>query len=166
MTTYIISSLYIAALVIANSLIAAFGPWVSIINAFVLIGFDLAIRDYLHTKFKPFEMLGLIVVSGVVTYFLNPASGIIAVASAAAFTGASLTDWAVFSKASGTWFKKSNLSNTAGAAVDSLLFPTIAFGSLMPTIVLGQFLSKTFGGFIWSYILNGTTLSRTTANAR
>ncbi len=41
-----------------------------------------------------------------------------------------------------------------GAAVDSLVFPTIAFGALMPQIVLAQFVAKAVGGALWSFILN------------
>jgi uncharacterized PurR-regulated membrane protein YhhQ (DUF165 family) len=47
-----------------------------------------------------------------------------------------------------------NGSNIAGAAVDSVVFPTIAFGGLMLEIVALQFLAKVFGGFIWGKILN------------
>jgi uncharacterized PurR-regulated membrane protein YhhQ (DUF165 family) len=51
------------------------------------------------------------------------------------------------------WLIKSNASNAAGAAVDSLIFPTIAFGSLMPAIVLLQFAAKVVGGALWSWML-------------
>jgi uncharacterized PurR-regulated membrane protein YhhQ (DUF165 family) len=50
--------------------------------------------------------------------------------------------------------KRSNISNVAGAAVDSLVFPTIAFGVLMPHIVAMQFFAKIAGGFIWSLLIN------------
>ena len=78
---------------------------------------------------------------------------IIAIASAVSFTLASLADWAVFNKISGQWIKRSNISNTVGALLDSIAFPTIAFGVLMPEIVLLQFLAKVFGGFIWTLLL-------------
>jgi hypothetical protein len=39
------------------------------------------------------------------------------------------------------------------SAVDSLVFPTIAFGAILPLTVLGLFLAKLAGGFIWSLIL-------------
>ena len=42
-------------------------------------------------------------------------------------------------------------------AVDSILFPTIAFGSFLPLIVLGQFAAKVGGGFVWSLLLNRRT---------
>ena len=98
-------------------------------------------------------MIGLIAASGCITYALNPAAGVIAVASAISFTAAAIVDWSVFAKLTGSWIKRSNGSNVAGAAVDSLLFPTIAFGVLMPHIVALQFVAKVCGGFVWSAIL-------------
>jgi uncharacterized PurR-regulated membrane protein YhhQ (DUF165 family) len=76
----------------------------------------------------------------------------IAVASAASFTLAALADWAVFSKVTGSWFKRANVSNVAGAAVDSVAFPTIAFGVLMPEIIALQFAAKVAGGYAWSVL--------------
>lgn len=142
--------IYAVAMTIANLLVSQFGPWVTPINAFVLIGLDLTLRDWLHTRIKPLKMLGLICATGLLTYALNPAAGAIAIASAVSFTAAALVDWAAFAKISGPWSKRVNGSNIAGAAVDSLLFPTIAFGALMPQIVLAQFAAKVVGGAIWS----------------
>jgi uncharacterized PurR-regulated membrane protein YhhQ (DUF165 family) len=144
---------YAVAMVAANLLVATFGPAISPINAFLLIGLDLTLRDWLHVRLKTWQMGGLIVGTGVLTYLLNPAAGMIAVASAVSFLVASLVDWAVFIKTTGSWIKRANVSNTAGAAVDSVLFPTIAFGVLMPEIVILQFAAKVIGGFVWSYIL-------------
>jgi uncharacterized PurR-regulated membrane protein YhhQ (DUF165 family) len=98
-------------------------------------------------------MGGLIIGTGLITYALNPASGMIAVASAVSFLAASIVDWSIFVKTTGTWIKRANISNIAGSAVDSLLFPTIAFGALMPEIVAFQFIAKVCGGAVWSYIL-------------
>jgi len=149
-------ALYAAAMTLANLSIAQWGPWVSPINAFLFIGLDLALRDWLHTRLKAWQMGGLIAATGLLTYVLNPAAGMIAIASAVSFTAAAVVDWGVFIKTSGTWFKRSNKSNVAGAAIDSLLFPTIAFGALMPQIVLAQFLAKVFGGVMWSVFLTRT----------
>jgi len=77
----------------------------------------------------------------------------IAIASALSFMLAALADWAVFAKITGSWFKRANVSNVAGAAVDSIAFPTIAFGVLMPEIIAMQFIAKVFGGAIWSLVL-------------
>jgi uncharacterized PurR-regulated membrane protein YhhQ (DUF165 family) len=142
--------IYAAAMTLANLSIAAFGPWVSPINAFILIGLDLALRDWLHVRLKIWQMGALITFTGALTYALNPAAGLIAVASSAAFTAAALVDWAVFARLRGSWLFRANGSNVAGAAVDSLLFPTIAFGALMPHIVLAQFVAKVGGGAVWA----------------
>ncbi len=144
---------YAVAMVAANLLVATFGPAISPINAFLLIGLDLTLRDWLHVRLKTWQMGGLILGTGALTYLLNPAAGMIAVASAVSFLVAALVDWAVFVKTTGSWIKRANVSNTAGAAVDSLLFPTIAFGALMPEIVALQFVAKVAGGAVWSYVL-------------
>jgi uncharacterized PurR-regulated membrane protein YhhQ (DUF165 family) len=144
---------YAVAMVAANLLVATFGPSISPINAFLLIGLDLTLRDWIHVRLKTWQMGGLIVGTGALTYLLNPAAGMIAVASAVSFLVAALVDWAVFVKTTGSWIKRANISNTAGAAVDSLLFPTIAFGVLMPEIVAFQFLAKIAGGAVWSFLL-------------
>jgi len=151
---------YAIAMTLANLSVATFGPVVSPINSFFLIGFDLAMRDWLHVRLKQTHMLALIAGTGVLTYVLNPAAGMIAIASASAFTLAALIDFAVFSKVSGSWLKRSNTSNIAAAAVDSIVFPTIAFGVLMPHIVLMQFVAKVAGGAIWAW-----AISRVTRNA-
>lgn len=144
---------YAFAMTVANLLIVKFGVWFSPINSFLLIGLTLVLRDWLHIRLKAWQMALLITASGVITYLLNPAAAQIAIASSVAFTLAALVDWAVFAKVKGNWFKRSNASNVAGAAVDSIAFPTIAFGLFMPEIVLAQFASKIIGGYIWSLIL-------------
>lgn len=146
-------AIYAAAMTVANLTVAAFGPWVSPINAFFLIGLDLALRDWLHVRLKVWQMGALIASTGLLTYALNPAAGAIAVASAAAFTAAALVDWATFARLKGSWLVRANGSNVAGAAVDSILFPTIAFGALMPHIVAAQFVAKVAGGAVWAYAI-------------
>lgn len=145
---------YAAALVAANLSVAAFGPAVTPINAFLFIGLDLALRDWLHVRLSALQMLGLIIGTGALSFGLNPAAGMIAVASTTAFVAAATVDWGVFSVVKGSWIKRSNLSNTAAAAVDSVVFPTVAFGVLMPQIVLMQFAAKVLGGAMWSWVLS------------
>lgn len=145
---------YAAAMIAANLTIAAFGPWVSPINAFFLIGLDLALRDWLHVRLKALQMGALIGATGLLTYLLNPAAQTIASASAVSFAVAAVADWLVFLRMPGTWFRRSASSNVAGAAVDSLLFPTLAFGVLMPQIVLMQFAAKVAGGTAWAWLLS------------
>jgi len=145
--------IYAVAMTVANLLVARFGPAVTPINAFVLIGLDLALRDWLHVRLTRQQMLALVVSAGALTYALAPAAQIIAVASAAAFVLASAADWMVFSRLKGTWTKRSLGSNVVGAAVDSLVFPTIAFGALMPAVVAWQFAGKVAGGALWTWVI-------------
>jgi uncharacterized PurR-regulated membrane protein YhhQ (DUF165 family) len=145
---------YAAAMVSANLLVVVFGPAITPLNAFVLIGFDLAMRDWLHVRLRPWQMLALIAATGGITFALNPAAGMIAIASAVSFTAAALVDWGVFASIAGSWMKRSNLSNVAGAAVDSVVFPTLAFGMLIPHIIALQFIAKVAGGALWSWLLN------------
>ena len=153
MTMLIAIAAYAAAMILANLSVAAFGPWVSPINAFVLIGLDLALRDWLHVRLRVWQMGALIAGTGALTYALNPAAGMIAIASSAAFTAAAVVDWATFARLRGSWMFRANGSNVAGAAVDSLVFPTLAFGALMPQIVLAQFAAKVAGGAVWAWII-------------
>lgn len=153
--------IYILSLVAANLTVVYFGPWFSIINSFLLIGLDLTLRDKIHELWegKWLPMGCLIATASIISYLLNPASGIIALASFVAFAVSMLVDTIVYQYLiKKSWVVKSNGSNIASSAIDSILFPTIAFGGLMPEIVLMQFLAKVFGGAIWVYII--TTFER------
>ena len=154
----IYSGIYIAALVLANLLVAWLGPWFSPINAFVLIGLDLSLRDKLHEQWQNdrliLKMGGLIIVANVVSYLLNPTAGTIALASFVAFALSMIADSIAYHfLRHKSWVIRSNGSNIAGAAVDSIAFPTIAFGGLMLEIVALQFIAKLFGGGVWSFLL-------------
>jgi len=153
----IYAGIYIAALVAANLLVAWLGVWFSLVNAFVLIGLDLSLRDKLHDLWEgdklPIKMGGLIATASIVSYAINPATGMIAFASLAAFSLSMLADSLVYRYLKDKeWMIRVNGSNIAGSAVDSVVFPTIAFGGLMLEIVALQFIAKVGGGFIWSRI--------------
>lgn len=154
----IYAGIYIIALVAANLLVAWLGPWFSLVNAFVLIGLDFSLRDKMHDLWEGdnlfLKMGGLISIASIISYALNPATGMIAFASLAAFALSMVADSFAYHYLKE--YKHSirvNGSNVAGSGVDSLVFPTIAFGGLMPEIVALQFLAKVIGGFIWSKIL-------------
>ena len=153
-TTLAAIGIYALAMTLANLSIVQFGPAVIPLNAFVLIGLDLALRDWLHVRLKAWQMGALIAASGGITYALNPAAGHIAIASACAFAAAASVDWAVFSRLRGNWMTRSNASNVAGAMVDSIVFPAMAFGGLDPKIVLSMFVAKVAGGAVWSALLS------------
>ena len=153
----IYAGIYIAALVAANLLVAWLGVWFSLVNAFVLIGLDLSLRDKLHDLWEgdklPIKMGGLIATASIVSYAINPATGMIAFASLAAFSLSMVADAFVYQYLKDKeWMIRVNGSNIAGSAVDSVVFPTIAFGGLMLEIVALQFVAKVGGGYIWSRI--------------
>lgn len=151
--------IYLFAIVIANLVVLWFGPSSTIINAFLLIGLDLSLRDKLHDSWLgrnlPLKMGALIVSGAVITYILNADAGMIAVASVSAFSAAALVDTVIYSLLHNkSYLIRSNYSNIGGAVFDSVLFPTIAFGIFMPWIILGQLFAKIAGGFLWSVLLN------------
>jgi queuosine precursor transporter len=159
MTTLHLTTIYISALVAANLLVAWLGPWFSPINAFFLIGLDLSLRDKLHDAWQgrhlALKVGGLVVAAGAISFVLNPATGKIAIASITAFILAMSADSLVYQLLrKRPWLQRSNGSNIVGAGVDSIIFPTIAFGGFMLPIVLMQFAAKVGGGAIWSVILN------------
>lgn len=153
MTLGIAILIYTSAIVLANLAVAYLGPGITGITAFVMIGLDLALRDWLHFKLKAWQMGLLIVSSGFLTYLLNASAESIAIASATAFTAAAIADWFTFNTLPGSWLLKAHGSNLSGALVDSLLFPILAFGELMPDIFLAQFSAKILGGGLWTYLI-------------
>jgi uncharacterized PurR-regulated membrane protein YhhQ (DUF165 family) len=149
--------MYLSAIVLANLSSAHFGPSASIWNAFLLIGLTLSTRDRLHeqwgSKVKQ-RMFLLILAGGLLSYLINQGAGKIAVASCVAFAVSETLDAILYGLMHRhPYLLKSNTSNILGAATDSLIFPTLAFGGLMWPIVIGQFVAKTLGGLIWSLIL-------------
>ena len=151
--------MYLTAIVLANLTVAAFGPSMVIVNAFLFIGLDLTARDRLHDSWKgnhlALKMTGLIAAGSLLSWFINRDAGQIALASFVAFAAAAIVD-AVIYQLLGKYprWLRINGSNVPSALVDSLIFPTLAFGSFLWPIVLGQFLAKVFGGFFWSLIFH------------
>jgi uncharacterized PurR-regulated membrane protein YhhQ (DUF165 family) len=157
--TYLLTAIYLIAIVAANLTVTLFGPSVVIINAFLFIGLDLTARDRLHDAWRGqglvWKMGLLIAAGGLLSYLINQDAGRIAAASTIAFTAAALTDAGIYHLLRRRPFLvRVNGSNIPGAAVDSIVFPTLAFGVFLPWIILGQFAAKVAGGFMWSLILN------------
>ncbi|MEA4903167.1 VUT family protein [Desulfitobacterium sp.] len=149
---------YLAANVLSNLSVSYFGAISTPINAFLLIAFDLVSRDALHERWHhnnlKLKMLLLIGTGATLSYFLNRGAGQIAIASFVAFLLTGLTDTLVYQMLRNQpKLIKVNGSNIVSAAVDSIAFPTIAFGSFIPWVIIAQFSAKIFGGYIWSLIL-------------
>lgn len=164
--------MYLAAVVLANLSVAQWGPSVAIVNAFLFIGLDLTARDALHEQWHGrrlgLKMAALIASGSLLSWFLNRDAGQIALASFLAFAGAAITDTAVYQRLHHRprW-QKMNGSNLVSAAVDSLIFPAVAFGwPLLLPVVVGQFVAKVFGGAIWSWVIIQFGRERATAVSR
>lgn len=158
MKTLSLIGMYLAAIVAANLTVATLGPAVAIVNAFVFIALDLTSRDRLHETWHSrglvWKMALLIAGGSLLSWLLDGAAGPIALASLVAF-GVSATLDTVLYQLLGrrSYLVKVNGSNVVSAAADSLIFPTLAFGTLLPWVVLGQFVAKVAGGAIWAYVL-------------
>jgi hypothetical protein len=132
-------------------------PGITIINAFLFIGLDLTARDQLHEAWRGNKLLPkmtvLIAAGSILSWLLNRNAGPVALASFVAFAAAATVDGLVYHQLGRypRWLRI-NGSNVPSAAVDSIVFPTLAFGSFLWPIVLGQFLAKTLGGFVWSLV--------------
>ncbi len=151
--------IYLVSIVLANLLVTWFGPSASIIDAFLLIALDLTARDKLHDQWEHKHLwrnMTLLILSGsVLSAVLNVNATPIAIASFAAFMVSGSVDTLVYA-ALGKRAKllQVNGSNVASAAVDSLIFPAMAFGlPLLWPIVIGQFAAKVLGGSLWAWVI-------------
>jgi hypothetical protein len=148
---------YLGAIAAANLIVTEFGPEASIYNAFCLIGLTFVVRDLAHdwwATHRKLKLAALIGAGALVSYLVNNDAAIIAKASCIAFAASETADAMLYQAARRLeWLERSNLSNLLGAAVDSLVFPTIAFGGLMWAISFGQFSAKVAGGVLFSLLL-------------
>ena len=153
----VLTALYLGAVVAANLLIAHFGPVAAPVVAFVFIGLNLATRDRLHDLWGRQvvrNMLLLVAAGGLLSYALNAGAGRVAVASMLAFAVSEAGDALLYhARRHRPYLERTNTSNLLGAALDSLIFPVVAFGGFPVAIIALQFIAKVAGGLIWSVVL-------------
>jgi uncharacterized PurR-regulated membrane protein YhhQ (DUF165 family) len=160
LVSWLLILVYVVAMVATNLAVWWFGPWSSPIIAFLLIGLDLMMRDVMHERLDRKRLAIIVIVGGFITWLVNPAAQQIAVASAIAFSLAALANWIAYSMLTGDgvndapapWLIRANGSNVVGAAVDSIVFPTMAFGVFLPEIISLQFVAKVAGGAVWCFV--------------
>ena len=153
--------MYLVVIVVANVTIMLFGASWSIVNAFLFIGFNLTARDKLHDAWHGQHLvrnMGLLIGAGAVISALFGA-GQIAIASFVAFALSESVDSVVYHLLGNrAKLVQVNGSNVFSAAVDSVVFPALAFGwPLMFGIMIGQFVAKVWGGFVWSLVISKAT---------
>lgn len=164
-------AMYLAAIVAANLLTAWLGPVMSVVNAVLFIGLDLTSRDYLHDAWHGqglwWKMAALIgsgsLLSLAFSILLVPVFGQeitsmtlrVGIASFISFLLAGVTDTVVYhALGDKARLLRINGSNLGSAFVDSIAFPALAFGfPLLFGVMVGQFVAKVGGGFLWSLVL-------------
>lgn len=156
MSSWAAAGIWLAALVAANLLITALGAAAAPFVAFVLIGLDLTLRDRLHDAWQGRQLplrMGLLIGAGAgLSWAINPAAGWVGVASAVAFAAAAGVDGLVYAGLRDRpWTVRANVSNVAGAIVDSVLFLGL-IGAMGP-LVLVQIAAKVAGGAVWAALL-------------
>lgn len=145
--------LYIALFLVANILVGIFGPWITPLNALIIISADMVIRDRIQYETSFLYSVICSVLAGIATVLINPNAEMIAIASCSSIILSGLFSAVAFKLKSGDFYKKSYPANIVAAAVDSIAFPLIAFGSLMFGVTLAQFLAKVLGATVILYVL-------------
>ena len=131
------SGALLVAIVVANLLVARFGPWALPITAFFLVSIDLIARDILHETWLAdrlwLRMTALIATGSLLSAAINLDAWRIALASFCAFGVAGLGNTvafhALYTKGSGR-MARMNVSNFFAAVLDSSTFPLVAFGKI------------------------------------
>lgn len=166
---FILIAAYIATVPLANYLIGHVGtvcdpngpclvpvfPGILAPSGVVVIGFALLLRDLVQRRYGKLTSLFCIGAGSLVSFIFAPPA--LAAASAGAFGFSELVDFAVYTPLARRYFVLAILlSCTAGAIADSILFLTLAFGSLGH--LLGQFIGKLYASI--AYIVVRAIFSR------
>lgn len=156
-SSWIFVLIYLGAIVIANLVIAAYGPAMANVVAFFLIALDLTSRDRLHELWRGRRIIrnmGLLIGAGsVITWALNWNAGPVALASFLAFSAAAVSDTVIYHiLRDRQYLVKVNGSNLISAGIDSAVFLLIAFQAPW-YLIATQWIAKLAGGFVWSLLL-------------
>lgn len=143
MKTALLAASFLACIPAANYLIGNVGttcipngpclipvaPGLMAPSGVLMIGAALALRDALHERLPRLAVVGLIVVGAALSVGFSPAA--LAVASAVAFLMSELADFAVYDRLRRRGLALAVLaSGVVGAALDSVLFSALAFGTV------------------------------------
>jgi queuosine precursor transporter len=148
---------YLGAAVAANLGVAAYGAAALPVSAFLLIPFDLCSRDLLHERWEgrrlKARMAALIAAGSLLSFVAQPSAGQVALASALSFAATATADALVYSAARHLGRgARMNLSNACSAALDSLVFPLVAFEATTAALSGSQAGAKFVGGLFWSWV--------------
>jgi uncharacterized PurR-regulated membrane protein YhhQ (DUF165 family) len=123
---YLASLLFVGLVVAANWLTSRYGMVLGFVTAGTFAaGLVLLVRDWLQEAGGRWWVVACIALGGLVSFWMSTPQ--LALASAAAFLASETADFAVYTPLRRRTLAGSMaLSNTVGAAVDSLLFLTLA----------------------------------------
>ena len=149
---------YLTAVVAANLLVKHFGAAYSPVIAFFAIAAILIFRDQFadlvgQRWLAQLLQLGLIAAGAILTYLFNQDAALIAKASVIAFAASETIEQVIYYLLRRRpWMDRAPMSAVIGAAVDSVLFITIAFGFTF-TIAFAQFTAKVAGAWLWARVI-------------
>lgn len=165
MKTVLLSASFLSCIPAANYLIGNVGtvcipngpclipvaPGLMAPSGVLMIGAALALRDALHERLPRLAVAGLIVAGAALSVGFSPAA--LAVASAVAFLLSELADFAVYDRLRKRGLALAVLaSGVVGAALDSVLFSALAFGTVKwaPGLILAKvYASAGFAAWKW-----------------
>lgn len=148
---------FLAAIVVANLTLTHWGPSAIIPNAFFLIGLDLITRDRLADFWgttRWFKMLALIAAGGLISWYVNRHAQTIAEASVISFAAAEIVEATAYHLLRKLrWVERAPKAALLGAAVDSVVFPTLAFSGFVFATSFDQFVAKLAGALVWTWVI-------------
>lgn len=142
-TTAALAATYLGSIVAANWAVDRFGVvavgfGLMAPAAVYFVGFTLVLRDVLQRQVGKFPTIGIIVAGAGLSALISPT---LALASGLAFLASETVDLAVFTGVERFGFLRAVVvSNAVSVAVDSVVFLSIAFGSL--AFLDGQIVGK------------------------
>jgi uncharacterized PurR-regulated membrane protein YhhQ (DUF165 family) len=148
--------LFLAFVVAANVIVGEEGPDSTKYVAFLLVGPVLTLRDFLHRRWEVddfqlwLRILGIVIAGAALSYVFALDNGDVPIASAVAFTVATLLDTYVFSRLRNDSLSiRVLVSNLFSGLADTFLFFWIAFGDPITEASYVQWLAKMAGGAVW-----------------
>ncbi len=155
--TFLNISIYLFAFVLANLLVLWYGDKALFFNALFLIPFDFVMRCIFHEKWKGMELVikfgSIIIIAGLISYFINRDIKLIATASVIGFASAQIIAGIFYQfTIKKSYFIKVNGSDFFGIIVDSILFQLIAFSTINLSVTIGQTVLKIIGGLFWYWL--------------
>jgi hypothetical protein len=119
--------------------------------AVYFVGLALVLRDAVQVWLGKGWMLAALAVASVLSYLV--ADPHVATASALAFLSSELIDFALFTWIAPRWSRAVFVGGIMGALVDSVIFLSVAFGSL--AFLPGQMIGKAYGITVAALVIGG-----------